>query len=77
METVLHVAAGGLHSVAVAVSGQVYDWGLVFEEADHGGGDDSQHALPGMAQLDHRGEYLRRIVMRSAAAYLGMLSHEL
>lgn len=54
-------------------SAQVYEWGLLFRGVNHrlpGDGQGQQQALVGMAERLERNEYLRRIVMRSEAAYL-------
>jgi alpha-tubulin suppressor-like RCC1 family protein len=66
------IACGSLHSAAVTADGRVYEWGLLFEAFDQAlpGEEGNHHALVGMANRLERNEYLRRIVMRSEAAYL-------
>jgi alpha-tubulin suppressor-like RCC1 family protein len=76
-ERVTGVATGALHTVVHTADGAVYAFGSLFapletrlpgEEEVAGGGN--QHALPGLAERFNRNEYLRRIVLRSEAAYL-------
>lgn len=78
-EPVVAIAAGALHSAAVSETGGLYQWGLLFDEFDVGGGTGSGgdgsgaaggYGLAGMSSRLSRNEYLRRIVLRSEAAYI-------
>lgn len=70
---VVAVACGAVHTSAVDSDGAVFEFGSLFEKNDArlpGEDEAGQHALPGLAERFNRNEYLRRIVMRSEAAYL-------
>lgn len=67
---VVTVVAGGLHSLFITQSGDVYECGLVFADnvggragaPGSGGGNAAQRALAGL--VEGRSEFFRRVVLR-------------